>query len=195
MPKPAKARNPALGLLGPAMLAAFCLAPIGLQIDGHGAHLAPAAAFAKDGGSGHGSGSGGGGSGSGGGSGHSGDGHGGHGSGGSGSGGSGSTGSNSGPGSSHSGRDGSHEGAENGDDRGLDGAGHDAFDDHGRHGKRRRHDVKVAFGDNRIEVVHGNGTREEIVDGRYELKDAAGRTIVERRATTADIARLRAFIR
>jgi hypothetical protein len=43
---------------------------------------------------------------------------------------------------------------------------------------------------NAIEVVHPSGIREEINNGRYEMKDARGRQIVERAASAADFARL-----
>nr|WP_189502209.1 hypothetical protein [Mesorhizobium sp. M00.F.Ca.ET.216.01.1.1] len=41
-----------------------------------------------------------------------------------------------------------------------------------------------------IEVVHADGIREKIENGRFEMKDALGRTIVERAATAADFSRL-----
>ena len=44
-----------------------------------------------------------------------------------------------------------------------------------------------------IEVSHPDGTREEIENGIYEMKDASGRTIVERPATAEDRARLEAL--
>ena len=40
------------------------------------------------------------------------------------------------------------------------------------------------------EVRYSDGTKEEIENGRYERKDANGRTVEERPATAADIARL-----
>ena len=46
---------------------------------------------------------------------------------------------------------------------------------------------------NNIEVEFPDGTKEEIEAGRFERKNALGRTIVERPATQADFARLRAF--
>ena len=46
-----------------------------------------------------------------------------------------------------------------------------------------------------IEVSYADGWREELENGRYELKDAQGRTVVERRATTEDMQRLSAFSR
>ena len=46
---------------------------------------------------------------------------------------------------------------------------------------------------NKIEVKHPDGIREEIENGRFEMKDALGRTIVERPATANDISRLQAL--
>ena len=43
----------------------------------------------------------------------------------------------------------------------------------------------------RIQVIHRNGLREELGNGRYRMKDAKGRTIVDRRATNKDSARMR----
>ena len=50
--------------------------------------------------------------------------------------------------------------------------------------------TKVERSGSTIEVRYSDGTREEIEGGRYERKNAAGRTVEERRATAADIARL-----
>lgn len=55
--------------------------------------------------------------------------------------------------------------------------------------------AKVEINGNNVEVVHASGIKEEIERGIYEMKDASGRTIVERRATAADIARLTGFAR
>ncbi len=55
--------------------------------------------------------------------------------------------------------------------------------------------AKVEINGNNVEVVHASGIKEEVENGRYEMKDASGRTIVERRATAADIARLAGFAR
>ena len=41
-----------------------------------------------------------------------------------------------------------------------------------------------------VEVVYSNGVKEEIENGRFEQKNAAGRTIVQRPATAADLARI-----
>ena len=135
------------------------------KVDGT-ATLAPAAAFAKDGHSGGGGDSSGSGSGR---SGSGGDDHGGR------------RGGDDGAGDDHSGRRGGDDRARNDDRR--NGAEH----------------VNPATGDrvevagNSIEVVHPDGTKEEIENGRFEQKNAAGRTVVERPATQADVARLRGF--
>ncbi len=42
----------------------------------------------------------------------------------------------------------------------------------------------------KVEVTHPDGTKEEVENGKFEMKDATGRTIVERPATPDDIARL-----
>ncbi len=42
-------------------------------------------------------------------------------------------------------------------------------------------------------MTYADGSREEIEGGRYERKNAAGRTIEERPATEADIDRLLAL--
>lgn len=45
-----------------------------------------------------------------------------------------------------------------------------------------------------IKVRHRDGMAENIENDRYEMQDAKGRTIINRRATEADRARLRAFM-
>jgi hypothetical protein len=54
--------------------------------------------------------------------------------------------------------------------------------------------VKVEQAAGGIEVTYSNGVREEIESGRFERKDASGRTVVERRATQADLARMRSKV-
>ena len=46
-----------------------------------------------------------------------------------------------------------------------------------------------------IAILHSNGMREEISGDRYEMRDAGGRTIVNRPATQSDLARLLRFQR
>jgi hypothetical protein len=45
-----------------------------------------------------------------------------------------------------------------------------------------------------IKVVHPEGMKEQIENGRYVMKDAVGRTIINRPATEADRARLRGLM-
>ncbi|TPK85176.1 hypothetical protein FJ936_15105 [Mesorhizobium sp. B2-4-13] len=151
--------------------AAFVLvvAPYQLSFVGSG-KLRPAAAYANgEGGSGGG-----------------GDGHGGN----SGSGGAGDHGGNSGsggsPGSGDSSGSGGHDGGASNDD-----SGHEKGD-HGQQHVNAAGD-KIEVSDDRTEVTHPDGTREEIENGRLEVKDAAGRTIVERAATAQDVARLQSL--
>jgi hypothetical protein len=88
---------------------------------------------------------------------------------------------------------GGNSGRGGGDDRGNDdhggnsgrGGGDDHDDDRGGNG------TKVEVDGDKIEVTFPDGTRQEIENGRFEAKDAAGRTVVERPATSADAARLR----
>lgn len=53
--------------------------------------------------------------------------------------------------------------------------------------------VKVERSATEIEVRYSDGTKEEIESGRYERKDASGRTVEERPAPPADVARLSAL--
>lgn len=84
------------------------------------------------------------------------------------------------------------------DDRGRHGGRGQDDDDHGRHGAH--HTVGLAEGvakfessGSEIEAVFTDGTKVEIENGRYERKNAAGRTVEERRATQADIDQLMAL--
>jgi hypothetical protein len=188
--------------------AALAASPARIGFDGLG--LAPA--FAKDGQGGGNSGSGGGRGGDGG----SGGDHGGNsGSGSSGRGG-GDDGGNSGRGGDDRGGDddGGNSGRGAGDDRGGDDHGRRGGDDDrasSRGGRdtgglgagvparpvdgSRLRVVKVERGAGAMEVTYSNGVREEIEAGRYQRKDAAGRTVAERPATDADLRRIGANIR
>lgn len=116
-------------------------------------------------------------------------------------------------GDDHGGRDGDDRG---GDDHGGRGRGRDDghSDDHGGHGRGRddrpsgtagggtvgggaagSRPTEIERSARGIEVSYADGWREELENGRYELKDAQGRTVVERRATTEDMQRLSAFSR
>lgn len=148
---------------------ALAIAPYQLAFHGSGPAIVAASAHAKDGG--HGSGGGGGG--------------------GNGSGGSGGSG-NSSNGNGNSGNAGGDNGA--GDDHGA--AGNSGVgkgqDDDGDHVNAKTGD-RVEVDGNKIEVQHPDGITEEIENGRFQMKDALGRTIVERPATANDISRLRAL--
>lgn len=116
-------------------------------------------------------------------------------------------------GDDHGGRGGDNRG---GDDHGGRGRGRDDghSDDHGGHGRGRddrpsgtagggtvgggaagSRPTEIERSARGIEVSYADGWREELENGRYELKDAQGRTVVERRATTEDMQRLSAFSR
>jgi hypothetical protein len=59
--------------------------------------------------------------------------------------------------------------------------------------------VNVATGDkvdvtgNNITVRHPDGITEQLENGRFRMEDALGRTIIDRRATPADVSRLKAL--
>lgn len=55
--------------------------------------------------------------------------------------------------------------------------------------------IKVERSAGGIEIVYSNNVKEEIEAGRYELKDASGRTVAQRRATQSDFDRIRANLR
>ena len=116
-------------------------------------------------------------------------------------------------GDDHGGRGGDDRG---GDDHGGRGRGRDDghSDDHGGHGRGRddrpsgtpgggtvgggaagSRPTEIERSARGIEVSYADGWREELENGRYELKDAQGRTVIERRATTEDMQRLSAFSR
>jgi hypothetical protein len=46
-----------------------------------------------------------------------------------------------------------------------------------------------------IEVRYPDGMTERVGDGRYEMRDMRGRTIIDRTATPEDLQRLRGFAR
>jgi len=165
-------------LASTALALSVSILPLTANVDLGGVHFSKLSAFAKDGSSGSG---GGGGSGRGGGDSDSDSDNDGGGSSGSGGGDS----DNSGSGSSGSGRSGSDD-RDSDDDDGDD-------DNGGRHGAEHvdpATGAKVEASGSSIEVRYANGVKEELENGRYEMKDASGRTIVERVATPEDIARL-----
>jgi hypothetical protein len=42
----------------------------------------------------------------------------------------------------------------------------------------------------KVTVIHRNGMKEQVENGRFEMMDAQGRTIIERQATEEDLSRL-----
>ena len=96
-----------------------------------------------------------------------------------------------------------------GDDRGSDDHGGSSGrddrgdDDHGRNsGRDGRDDVagddrtgdgatKVEIEGDKVVITFADGTKQEIENGRFEQKNAAGRTVVERPASAADFEQLR----
>ena len=177
------------GLLGGMLSAGIAAAPLRITFQGWAPVLSQSAANARDGkGGGNGNGNGGrGGNGKGGGQGGNGNGgqggngkgggQGGNGSGGQGGNGNGGKGNaSSTPGKNKSATQASTEGT-------ADPAA-------GEHYNAKTGD-SIRVGDDSIEVRHRNGMREKIDRGSYEMKDSKGRTIIERRATDADVARLR----
>ncbi|TIQ27177.1 MAG: hypothetical protein E5X48_33210 [Mesorhizobium sp.] len=180
-----------LGLRALTALALF-VAPLQLSLDGS----VVTKAYAGKGGNGNGNG------GNGNGGGNSGNGGNGSGNGNSGNGGSnGNSGGNSGSnGNGNSGNAGgnSNSGGNNGNSGGTSGSVSSAgtanastadVDDH----------VNAATGDkvevsgNSIQVTHRNGMKERIENGRFRMEDKFGRTIVERKATMADLSRLKSL--
>ena len=55
--------------------------------------------------------------------------------------------------------------------------------------------VKAEIQGNHIEIGYSDGWKEEVENGRYELKNPSNRTVIERPATQSDINRLNAAIR
>jgi hypothetical protein len=53
---------------------------------------------------------------------------------------------------------------------------------------------KIRLKGSNIEVMHPDGIKEEILNGRYEMNDAKGRTIIKRPVTGSDRARLHRMI-
>jgi hypothetical protein len=49
----------------------------------------------------------------------------------------------------------------------------------------------VAVGAGAVEVTHPNGMKEKVEKGRFRMEDKYGRTIVDRKATAADVDRLK----
>ena len=121
------------------------------------------------------------------------------GNGGGGSGGNGGNGGNSGGGNGGNSSGGnSGNGKGNGGNSGTDGSGDNSAPGKGQGAKGVSH-VNVTTGDkvevsgSKITVTHPDGITEKIENGRFKMKDALGRTIIDRRATPADVSRLKAL--
>ncbi|RWD86707.1 hypothetical protein [Mesorhizobium sp.] len=160
---------------------ALVVAPFHLSIDGP----VVAKAYAGKGGNGNGgNGNGGGNSGGG----NSGGGNNGGGNSGGGNNGNGNSGGNSSGNSNSGGNSGNSKGATNSASNSAASSTADV-DDH----------VNAATGDkvevssNGIQVTHRNGMKETIENGRFRMEDKFGRTIVERKATMADLNRLKSL--
>lgn len=116
----------------------------------------------------------------------------GKGGGGNGGGGGNSGGGNSGGNSSSSGGNSSSSGNGNSGNAGKSGA------NKGKNGNSASH-VNVTTGDevdvtgNKITIRHPDGITEKLENGRFRMEDALGRTIIDRRATPADVGRLKAL--
>lgn len=95
-----------------------------------------------------------------------------------------------GGGNDDGGHDDDNSGPGNGRDDDDRGDNNDNDNDNDREHVNPATGARVEVGRNSIEVVHRDGTKEELDNGIYEMKDARGRTIIERRATTRDIARM-----
>ncbi|MEI2808244.1 MAG: hypothetical protein V9G18_20555 [Albidovulum sp.] len=104
-------------------------------------------------------------------------------------------GGSGGHGSSHDDDDDDHSGSSGGDDGSDDdGSDNSSSSDGSTGGSGDGSGVtKIESSSAGIEVTYADGSREEIEGGRYERKNAAGRTIEERPATEADIDRLLAL--
>ena len=164
-----------------ALAVAFAAAPAGLKFGGGKlVQLGHGAAFAKDGGDDRGGDDSGGGRGGGGNSGRG--------------GGDDSGGGNSGRGGGDD-RGGGNSGRGGGDDRGGSNSGRGGGDDRGgsnsgRGGGNDDRGGDDRGGDDAHEVTMPDGTRIEIENGRFQRKNARGRTIEERPATARDRALL-----
>jgi hypothetical protein len=107
--------------------------------------------------------------------------------------GSGSSGSGHSGGSDDSGHHSGDDDDDDDDDNGHHSGGHHNGTTTGGTGGGGLSVAKIESSASGIEVTYSDGSREEIENGRYEAKNSAGWTIVERSATQADIDRLSAL--
>ncbi|RWD97524.1 hypothetical protein [Mesorhizobium sp.] len=173
---------------------ALVVAPFHLSVEG----FVVAKAYAgKGGGNGNGGGNSGGGNGNGNSGGNNGNGNSGNGNSGGNSSGSGNSNSGGNSGNSNSGGNSgnSNSGGTNGNSKGAANGASNAstgtadVDDH----VNALTGDKVEVSNNSIQVTHRNGMKETIENGRFRMEDKFGRTIVERRATMADLNRLKSL--
>jgi hypothetical protein len=154
-----------LTLLGTVLSGSLVASPLRFSVEDGGLHLTYASASAKEGK--------GGGNGNGGGKGN---------------------GNGGGNGNGNGGGNGGGKGGGDGKDSEGKGVGTNAKSENGS-SLQGGQDVNPATADRvdrtGLEVVHRNGMRERIYRGSYKMTDSKGRTIIERRATGADLARLR----
>ena len=86
----------------------------------------------------------------------------------------------------------------NGGNSGTDSSGDGSGASNGQSDKGASH-VNTTTGDkvdvsgNKITVTHPDGIVEKVDSGRFKMQDALGRTIIDRRATPADVSRLKAL--
>lgn len=164
----------------------LAVAPLKVDVAGSFPSLASQAAFAKnENGNGGGNGNGNGGNGGGGGNGNGGGNGSGNG-GGNGSGGGNGNGNGGGNGNGNSGGSGNSSGSSRSSSNGA-GSTNNAPS---TSGERATEDT-----DGSIDVRHTNGITETLRAGRYIMKDSRGRTIINRRATSADSTRLTRLLR
>jgi hypothetical protein len=111
-----------------------------------------------------------------------------------------SGGKGGGNGNSNGGESGSGSGADGKGNNGKDGKNDNADksgDEKGTTVNQSTPDTRenVEVDGSSIEVRHANGMSEKIEAGRYTMKDAKGRTIINRTATNSDQSRLQSFAR
>ncbi len=98
-------------------------------------------------------------------------------------------------GSSGSHDSGSHGGSGGGSDDGAAAAVGGGAAKAGAAGSQGLQVVKIERTATGVDVVYSNGIQEEIANGHYELKNPAGRTVIERPATQKDLDRISANAR
>lgn len=96
----------------------------------------------------------------------------------------------SGPGKDGDG--GGHGGGDDDDDSGSGNSGNDNSGNDNNEGANHPVIVRIKLTNSGVEIRYADGSREEIKNGRYRYKAASGKTVTSRRATGADLARLRA---